>query len=359
MASRSGRVGRNGRVSLLNSKLPINQPEVPESGLLFTLCVPTYNRSALLKLSLQAILAQLGPAEAAQVEVLVLDNASPDDTPQIIAEVKAEFPHVRVRCVRHSQNIGPDANYAAGIREARGRFVYLLSDDDVLLPGAVAKLLDVAQAHPSVDAIALNVREFWNSSDEQSPGVFALSEDRLLATPEEALVFLASHIGFLSCLAVRRENICRNDYAGKLDTNFVHIYFFLDALAPGGGLYATAQPYLAQRSGNSGGFNVFKVVVTNFYDAMQYARRIGYAPDAVQKVLTLHLSFIYQCVLAFKSKEIGTLQPRYGDGIVRLLKTYGPTRLVVFRVIPRMLVPRPLFSATQTAYKFLKKSFHY
>ncbi len=328
---------------------------MPDSGLLLTLCIPTYNRAALLKLSLQAILAQIGTAEAAQVEVLILDNASPDDTPSVAAKMQVEYSHVQMHYVRHPQNIGPDANYAAGVRNARGRFVYLLSDDDVLLPGAVKTLVEVIGAHPSLAAVALNVREFWNSPDEQSPGVFAISEDRLLATREEALVFLASHIGFLSCLAVRRENICRNDYADKLETNFVHIYFFLDALARGGGLYATAQPYLAQRSGNSGGFDVFKVVVTNFYDAMQYARQIGYAPAAVQKVLALHLSFIYHCVLAFKSKNIGTLQPQYGDGIVRLLKSYGPTPFVVFRLIPRMLVPRPLFSVTQTAYKFLKR----
>ena len=71
--------------------------------------------------------------------MLVLDNASPDETPAVVAQAQADFPHVPLRYVRRPENIGPDANFTDALTQARGKFLYLLSDDDVLLPGAVAE----------------------------------------------------------------------------------------------------------------------------------------------------------------------------------------------------------------------------
>ena len=124
-----------------------------------SLCVPTFNRAALLDQSLQAILAQITPDIHQAVEVVVIDNASPDTTPDVVAQAQARFPHVALRSVRRPQNIGCDANFCDAPNQARGEWVYLLSDDDVLLPGAVARLLGLIAERPQVDAFALNVRE--------------------------------------------------------------------------------------------------------------------------------------------------------------------------------------------------------
>jgi len=315
-----------------------------ETPPLLSLCVPTYKRPALLRESLRAILSQITPDMAGAVEVSVFDNASPDQTPAVVAEAQGEFPQTPFQYVRHAENIGPDANFYGAVRQARGRFVLLVSDDDVLLPGAVAKLLGLIHAHPEFDAFALNVRLFADNPHEgTAPPAFDFPEDRVVRDRDQALQLLQAQFGFLSCIAFRRENVIGHDYSDKVGTIIIQSFFFLDALAPARGLCATGQVCIAQRADNVGGFDFFRVIVTNYHALMQYALQVGYSPQAVRYVLDRHLDFIHHCVVTFKSRGIGTLRPRYGDGAIRLLRAYGPRPLVLL-LIPKMLTPRPVYS---------------
>ncbi len=325
---------------------------------LLSLCVPTYNRAALLPQALRAILTQITPDMAGRVEVVILDNASPDDTPDVVREVQAEFPHAALRSVRRPENIGPDANMCDAPNQAHGTFVYLLSDDDVLLPGAVATLLRLIGEHPDVDAFALNVREFLHSPDEDMPGLFVLPEDSLLGTCDEALTFLRFHITFLSCIAFRRANVAGRDYSRFSGTIIGQAYMFLDALAPGCGLYVAVAPFLARRADNSQGFGFFQVFVTQFQHLLQYAREVGYSDAAVRETFARHREFLYQCVLDFKTRGgCGTLDLSYRaylEAAVLILRAYGPDRFVTLMIVPRMLVPSGLFAPMQRLYTGLK-----
>ena len=312
---------------------------------LLSLCVPTYNRAALLDQSLRAILAQVTPDMAGQVEVVVIDNHSPDDTPAAVARAQADFPRVTLRSVRRPQNIGCDANFCDAPNQARGAWVYLLSDDDVLLPGAVARLLGLIADHPDVDAFALNVRQFWEHPEEEGEGAYTIEGDRLLGTGDEALVFLGTHIAFLSCIAFRREAVAGRDYTARYATNLAQAYMFLDALAPGRGLYAVRECFLAQRAGNNEGFDFFRVFVTNFNALIRHAGTLGYSAPCVRQVMARHLRLIGAYVRVFKDKgALGTVRPDYRDGITRLWRVYGPDPFLLLVVLPMILLPRPLFT---------------
>ena len=318
----------------------------PSSKLLLSVCVPTYNRAALLSQSLRAILAQITPAMSGLVEVVVLDNASPDGTPAVVGKAVADFPDAAVRYVRRPENIGCDGNFTDAPNQARGEFVYLVSDDDVLLPGAVETLLTLLEAHPAVDAVALNTRPFWKSPDEPAAAVYKIPEDVLLPDRDAALLLLGAHLTFISCIAFRRAAVAGRDYSGRYDTNLAQAYMFLDALAPGNGLYAVARPYLAQRADNNEGFDFFRVVVTNFHALLRHAKRIGYAPDAVRKLLGRHLRFLCYFVGVFKSRgAVGTIRPDYADGFRRMLRAYGLHPAVLLVLGPMMLTPRFVYTA--------------
>ncbi len=328
---------------------------VPSNTLLLSLCFPTYNRASLLDGALRAALSQITPLLAGQVEVVVLDNASPDETPQVVAEVQAQYPGVRVRSVRRPENIGPDANFCTASAEAAGEFVYLLSDDDVLLPGAVATLLGLLQAYPTLDAVALNVREFRKSAAETEDKGFFKIQDRLVQSKDEALILLGTHLTFISCIAFRRANVLGRDYAARYDTNLAQAYMFLDALAPGNGMYVVQTPLLAKRADNNEGFDFFRVFVTNFHALMQYAQSIGYAPSAVRQVMDSNLIFLRYCVLLFKTNgAIGTIRPNYGEGLARLRRVYGLHAGMLLTLAPMMLLPRPLFRGMHRTYRSIK-----
>ena len=93
---------------------------------LFTIAIPTFNRSEWLGRCVASALAQTHDS----FEVLVSDNGSDDETPQVLAEISDP----RLITIRQPRNIGPIANWNACVENARGEFIVMLSDDDYLAP---------------------------------------------------------------------------------------------------------------------------------------------------------------------------------------------------------------------------------
>jgi len=92
--------------------------------------ITTWNRSPLLKKAIASVLAQT----FTDFELLVLDNGSTDDTPEIVKG----FADSRLRYIKH-QPLGISAARNLGVREAKGEFVGFLDDDDEWLPEKLAR----------------------------------------------------------------------------------------------------------------------------------------------------------------------------------------------------------------------------
>ena len=88
--------------------------------------IPTHDRSGLLQLALLSVLDQ----RDVDLEVIVVDDGSSDDTPQVVGRIDDS----RVRLVRHDAPLGVSAARNRGIAEARGRWVAFLDDDDIWAP---------------------------------------------------------------------------------------------------------------------------------------------------------------------------------------------------------------------------------
>src|SRR5881296_1050143 len=85
-----------------------------------TVLVCTHNRADLLRGALESL-------EPTRFEVLVVDNASTDATPAVVAECAARA-KIEIRCARETE-LGLDAARNRGLREAAGEFVAFLDDD--------------------------------------------------------------------------------------------------------------------------------------------------------------------------------------------------------------------------------------
>jgi glycosyltransferase involved in cell wall biosynthesis len=105
------------------------------SSPLVTILVPTYKRAEFLKVALESALAQTHKP----LEILVLDDASPDNTPEVVAQYSSDS---RIRYVRHEQNKNISGNWRFGIENARGEFFAILHDDDSFEPEFIARLLE-------------------------------------------------------------------------------------------------------------------------------------------------------------------------------------------------------------------------
>lgn len=87
---------------------------------------------------------QSGP----QLRVLIIDDASPDNTPEVAQELAGPDPRIDYR--RHISNRGLIATANEGIAWANADYMLLLSADDYLLPGALKRSADLMDDHPSV-----------------------------------------------------------------------------------------------------------------------------------------------------------------------------------------------------------------
>lgn len=110
---------------------------------LMSVIIPTYNHGRFLRQCVQSVLDQ----GVDDIEILVLDNASTDETPQVMAAFAGE---PRVRYMRNRYNYGPGYNWINGLWIAQGRYFTFLSADDYFNPGHLARLLPALQAHPQI-----------------------------------------------------------------------------------------------------------------------------------------------------------------------------------------------------------------
>ena len=125
---------------------------------LVTIIVPAYNRAGgLLEETLDSILGQ----DYANLECLVLDDGSTDQTPQVLERYAEGHPQ-RMRWERH-ENMGQAKTINRGFEMARGELIGYLNSDDLFLPGAIAKLAalltknpDAALAYPAYRIIDEN-----------------------------------------------------------------------------------------------------------------------------------------------------------------------------------------------------------
>lgn len=106
--------------------------------------VPCYNYGRFLRDAVNSVLSQHG----VDVRVLILDDCSQDDSEQIGRELAAEDSRIEYR--RHTANVGHIATYNEGIDWLAGDYCLMLSADDVLTPGALARAAAVMGAHPEV-----------------------------------------------------------------------------------------------------------------------------------------------------------------------------------------------------------------
>jgi glycosyltransferase involved in cell wall biosynthesis len=98
--------------------------------------IPTRNRSALLAVTLRSVLRQ----RYVDIEVIVVDEASSDDTPALLAALADP----RIRVIRHDSCQGVSAARNHGIAEARAEWVAFLDDDDLWAPDKLALQLRAA-----------------------------------------------------------------------------------------------------------------------------------------------------------------------------------------------------------------------
>ena len=109
--------------------------------------IPCYNYGHYLRGAVQSVLDQDG----VDVDVLVIDDASPDGSGDVAEALADRYANVSV--IRHPHNLGHIATYNEGLSKAQGTYALLLSADDLLAPGSLARAVALMEQVPSVGLV--------------------------------------------------------------------------------------------------------------------------------------------------------------------------------------------------------------
>src|SRR5438874_1425613 len=112
-----------------------------------TLLIPAYNYGRFIAQALDSLLTQT----LRDLELIVIDDASSDETPHIVAQYASDS---RVRVVRHEQNQGHIKSYNEGLAMASGVYVGILSADDYCLrPDALERQVALFAQNPRIGMV--------------------------------------------------------------------------------------------------------------------------------------------------------------------------------------------------------------
>lgn len=116
--------------------------------LLISVILPSYNGARYIRQAIESVLAQDYP----NFELIVVNDASTDETPNIVAEFAAKDP--RVRLIDNATNSKLVFSLNRGIAEAKGEFIARIDDDDIWTDRSkLSKQLLEFRAHPEIGVI--------------------------------------------------------------------------------------------------------------------------------------------------------------------------------------------------------------
>jgi abequosyltransferase len=232
----------------------------PRPEPLLTIAVPTFNRSRYLSTFLAALAPQL--SFGSRVELLISDNASPDDTPELVRSYAS--PGFPLRYIRNEANAGADRNILQCFEQAAGQYVWICGDDDVIEPGSLARVLAHLESGAEYDLVFLQARGFQGDYIPQTPR----SPDRvsIFTRPEDAARHVHVFFTFISGTIINKRRVqqfANRPFAELADTNLVQLSWTYTALEHHRRSLMIHTPLIATLANNTGGYALFKVFGTN------------------------------------------------------------------------------------------------
>jgi abequosyltransferase len=168
-----------------------------------SISIPTYNRAKYLPALIDSIIAD---SQGMEVEICISDNASTDNTKEIVERYQQSFPQIVY--YRWPENMGADRNFLKCVEIASGDYCWLMGSDDMILPGAIEKVQAMLRRHPDIAGMSINRRIYlidMQTEGTERPFAEKLPDDQEIITgAENVYALLGNYFGYISGQVINR-----------------------------------------------------------------------------------------------------------------------------------------------------------
>ncbi len=335
---------------------------------ILSICIPTYNRADYLQEAMESVLCQVdGKSARDLIEIVVSDNASEDNTAAVVESLrgKTEIPIVYYRSDR---NQGYDINILKVVELSRGRYCWLLGDDDRITPGGVYQMLEEVTTHRSVDVFLCERENFdinFSNRFRFSPiikseraATFNFKKEKI-ADYLKRVKKLPGIFSFISSLAFRRDKWMEvADKERYIGSRYLHIYMFMAVLWSGGkGILRYLPDRIAMaRWGNDRSFSLdalferIKMDVENFHNMAKAVLQDDGLVKRIDRIVLKNdaFSWIVRARIADPKIFKEQIWPF-------LLRYYRFQPLLWSKVFPLFLIPAVLLRTMRWGYRVVVK----
>jgi len=194
-----------------------------------SICIPTYNMARFLPVLLDSILEQ--NHEKNEIEICISDNASVDETSQIIAAYKERYKNINY--VRLAENIGYDLNCLNVVAIANGEYIWLMGADDIIEKEAINYVLNQLEHNFLLSGISLD-RNIYSAELKQEkyiPSCYAAIDEKradiIYNESEKIFAALGNNFGYISAQIVKKhywDDVIKNNDIKQYLAGYVHMF---------------------------------------------------------------------------------------------------------------------------------------
>ena len=250
-------------------------------GKILTISIPTYNRSKSVCEQIKR-LNRLDEATKAKINVFISDNCSSDDTQEKVLEFKGKG--IDFEYSRNEKNLGPDLNFEICYRHAKTTYVWLLGDDDFVIPEKLCELVDFLEKNSSKNYGLVHIK-----LTKENEGTSVDYDD-----PNRMIQDMGIMSTFLSANVVNTKFIADYDFAKYVGSFFIQVPLELRAtLGSINNAIITEQLFgECDIHNENGGYNIYKVFVENLLGIYKEARRYGLSVETYRSMKMSILEFM-------------------------------------------------------------------
>lgn len=240
-----------------------------------TIAIPTYNRASSLRLLLNSLAVQFhGSSCEGEVEVLIVDNCSTDNTFEVVQSYLDH--HKNFRYVRNHVNIGSDKNFVSCFQMASGKFLWIVGDDEVLFDGAIHYALKLTNGRDfgcaylsSEAAYLLEIHKYVGRvAPDRIESIFFKQKD-FVKYVNYRLTFLSGTI-INKAAVIECSPLIDRDIDRLIGSNLVHLSWVCSSILSRPCSIFISTPLFASTVANSGGYNPVVVFIKNLGDIFEH-----------------------------------------------------------------------------------------